>query len=68
MSQKVLAFSRFLPSYWYVRAVDSIKALAGSASGDVQPIYGYMLIQLGFAAAIFSVTLLFAKERRMTEL
>lgn len=68
MSQTVLAFSRFLPSYWYVRAIDAIKALAGSASGNVYPIYGYMLIQLGFAVAIFSVTLLFSKERQMTEL
>lgn len=68
MSQSVLVFSRFLPSYWYIRAIDATKALAGSVSGNVYPIYGYMLIQLGFAAAIFSVTLLFSKERQMTEL
>ncbi|MGE5574444.1 MAG: ABC transporter permease, partial [Bacteroidota bacterium] len=68
MRQSVLAVAKFLPVYWYIRANDAIAALAGSASGSAHPIYGFMLVQLGFAAAILSVTLLFSKERRLAEL
>ena len=68
MRQSVLAVAKFLPVYWYIRANDSIAALATSASGSPYPIYGFMLVQLGFAVAILSVTLLFSKERRLAEL
>lgn len=68
MSQPVLAVAKFFPVYWYIRANDAIAAFASSASGSPYPIYGSMLVQLGFAAAIFSVTLLFSKERRLAEL
>jgi len=68
MRQSVLAVAKFLPVYWYIRANDSIAALASSASGSPYPIYGFMLVQLGFAVAILSVTLLFSKERRLAEL
>ncbi|MEW6105965.1 MAG: ABC transporter permease [Bacillota bacterium] len=68
MRQSVLAVAKFLPVYWYIRANDSIAALASSASGSSYPIYGFMLVQLGFAVAILSVTLLFSKERRLAEL
>lgn len=78
MSQSVLAVARFLPAYWYIRAHDAIGALVGGASsgatsvasgaasnalGSIAP---YLLIQLGFAAAIFSVTLLISKERQLS--
>lgn len=68
MSRSVLTFARFLPAYWYVQANERIGALPTSVSADIYPIYQSMLIQLGFAVAMFSVTLLFAKERRRAEL
>lgn len=68
MSRSVLTFARFLPAYWYIQANERIGALSTSVSADIYPIYQSMLIQLGFAVAMFSVTLLFAKERRRAEL
>ncbi len=68
MSESVLAVGRFLPAYWYIRANDAIAALSTSQSVNLRPIYGSMLIQLGFAAAIFSGALLFSKERSRAEL
>ena len=68
MSESVLAVGRFLPAYWYIRANNAIAALSTSQSVNLRPIYGSMLIQLGFAAAIFSGALLFSKERSRAEL
>lgn len=68
MSKSVLAVGRFLPGYWYIRANDAIASLSTSKSINLGSIYGSMLIQLGFAVAIFSVALLFGKERSRAEL
>ena len=64
LSKQVLDFGRFLPAYWYVRANDAISALYRPIASALRPIYGDMLIQLGFAAAIFATALLLAKERQ----
>lgn len=68
MSKPVLAVSKFLPSYWFIRANDAIWELARITADTVRPIYGSVLIQIGFAVAIFSVTLLLSKERRVSYL
>jgi ABC-2 type transport system permease protein len=64
LSPAVLAFAKFLPGYWYIRAHESIRDLLLSPLATRAPLLSQMLIQLGFAAAIFSVTLLLSKERR----
>lgn len=64
MSKPVLAVAKFLPSFWFVRTNDAIGELAGFTSQNLRPIYSNILIELGFALAIFSVTLLLGKERR----
>lgn len=61
---KVLAIAKFLPSYWYVRANDAISAADRLSTADLSTIYPAMLLQLGFAIAIFSVGLLLSKERQ----
>lgn len=66
LTPSVLAFAKFLPSYWYVRAHDTISATLVLPMADKGPIYGPILIQLGFAAAIFAVTLFLSKERRVS--
>ncbi|MDD3599706.1 MAG: ABC transporter permease [Firmicutes bacterium] len=68
MSKSVLSVGRFLPSYWFVRANDAIGELSRFDPGSLRPIYGSILIQLGFAAALFSVALLLSKERRLSQL
>ncbi len=70
MSKSVLSFGRFLPTYWFIRANDAIGGEISSFTADsLRPIYGSILIQLGgFAVAIFSVTLLLSRERRLSHL
>ncbi len=64
LSKPVLSFGRFLPAYWYVKANDAISGLSRATAGALRPIYGDVLIQLAFAAAIFAATLLLTKERQ----
>lgn len=64
MSKVVLAAARFLPTYWFIRANDLIGKLSGFAGENLYPIYESILVQLGFAAAIFAVTLFVGKETR----
>jgi ABC-2 type transport system permease protein len=64
LSRHVLDFGRFLPAYWYVKANDAISGLYRPTASSVRLIYGDVLIQLAFAAAIFAVTLLLTKERQ----
>ncbi len=69
MNPKVLAVSKFLPSYWFIHANDRIWRLPVSgASSFLRPIYDSILMQIGFAAAIFSAALLLAKEQGRKEL
>jgi len=68
MSKPVLAVAKFLPSYWFIRANDAIGDLAAFTSGSLHPIYGDIMIQMGFAVTIFSVALLLSKERRVSYL
>ena len=68
MSKSVLLVGRFLPTYWFIRANDAIGELSSFTADSLGPIYGSILIQMGFAMAIFSVTLLLSKERRLSHL
>jgi ABC-2 type transport system permease protein len=63
MSESVLAVSKFLPSYWFVKANDAIAVLRNSNPEHLHSIHNSILIQVGFAIAIFSVALFFSKER-----
>jgi ABC-2 type transport system permease protein len=68
MSPSVLSVSKFLPAYWYVRANDAITALTRLDAAALAPVYQSILIQLGFAVAIVSVTLLMSRERASAHL
>ncbi len=63
MSRSVLAVARYLPSYWFMRANEAIE-LSCFSGGSLPSVYSSILIQLGFALAIFSVALFLGKERR----
>lgn len=67
LSSPVLAVARFLPTYWFVRANNQIGQLADWNNHAVSPIFLDMLIQLGFAVAIFSVGMLLSRQRRLLE-
>ena len=66
LSDKALAIASFTPTYWYVKANNVIGTLSNFSFDNLSPIITYMLIELGFAMAIFSVALVVSKQNRIT--
>jgi ABC-2 type transport system permease protein len=64
LGESVLNVAKFLPTYWYIRVNEDIGVLSGFQQNDLSPLFPGMLLQLAFAAAIFSVALLVSKQRR----
>jgi ABC-2 type transport system permease protein len=65
LGKTVLSIARFLPGYWYVKAVDDIRNTVVFSLPSMQPIFYGMLIQLGFAAMIFIVALVASKQIKL---
>ena len=63
LSDKVLAFSRFLPTYWYVRANNMLAGFS-SESFDMHLYWNAIGIQLLFALTAFALTLVASKLKR----
>jgi ABC-2 type transport system permease protein len=59
----VLKVASFTPSYWYIRANNTIQQLTSYEWGNISDIFGMMAIQIGFAAAIISVALVISKRK-----
>jgi ABC-2 type transport system permease protein len=66
LSDKVLVIASFNPVYWYVKANNAIGTLSSFSFNNLSKVLTYMLIELGFAMAIFSVALVVSKQRRIT--
>jgi ABC-2 type transport system permease protein len=66
MSKPVLTAAKLLPSYWFVRVNDAITEVSAFTPGKLSPVFNGMLVQLAFAAAIFSVALLLSKDRSVS--
>lgn len=67
LSPAVLTAASFLPPYWFVKANNAIGRLTEITADSLSPVVTAMLIQLGFAAAIFAVGLLISRQRRVAE-
>lgn len=67
LDASVKTIGKFLPPYWYCMALEKINTLQNPSSADIQEINSYMLVQLGFAAAIFAVALLIGKYQGRDE-
>lgn len=65
LSSKTLAVASCTPTYWFVKANNVIGTLSSVSLNTLSPILMYMLIQLVFAAAIFSVALVINKQKRI---
>ena len=63
LSGSVLAFARFLPAYWYVRANDMICGL-GADAFSLSTVMMCIGIQVLFAAAIFAVSLIVKRQKK----
>jgi len=66
LSDKALAIASFTPIYWYVKANNVIGTLSNFSFDNLSEVFTYMLIELGFAMAIFSVALVVSKQNRIT--
>jgi len=63
LSSSLLFVSRFLPAYWYVKAINDISGLVVFSAANLSPIIYAMLIELGFAAAFFCISLVIGKRK-----
>lgn len=64
LGSAVLRVASFLPSYWYVRANDTIGSLTEYNIRNLTPVLQYMAIQIGFAAVFLAFVLVVAKRKR----
>lgn len=66
LSKTVLNIAKFTPTYWYVKANKAISNLTNFSMENLMPIFQYMLIELGFGAALLSVALVMSKRKQMS--
>ena len=64
MSEKVLAFCKFVPSFWYVRVNDLLGESIGITDQIRTDVWLGILVQVGFAGVIFALTLVLIKKMR----
>jgi ABC-2 type transport system permease protein len=64
LGKAVLKAASFTPTFWYVKANNAIQGITSMRWSEISGIMGYMAIQLGFAAAIFSIALVVSKRKR----
>lgn len=64
LSASVLKAASFTPAYWYVKANTAIVGITSLKWDQISDILGYMGIELGFAVAIFSISLVVSKRKR----
>ena len=62
LGENVLAFSRFLPAYWYIKATDML-AFSSDASFDTTEFMSCLGIEALFAVALFALILLVRKYK-----
>ena len=63
MDEKILMVARFMPTYWYVKNNSLLGTAAVITDSIKTQFWVGILIQLGFAAAIFTAGLVFTKVK-----
>jgi ABC-2 type transport system permease protein len=66
LGSTVLKIASFTPNYWYVKSNNIITNMANINMENLAPVFLNMLIVIGFAAAVLSVTLVVIKQKRMS--
>ena len=61
LGNSVLAVAHFVPTFWYTSALGEIVSLSSFSTETLSPIFMDMLIQLGFAAALFCVAMVISR-------
>ena len=60
----VIRAASFLPSYWYVKANNTIGRLSNYSIKNLLPVIQYMAVQIGFVAVLLALILVVAKRKR----
>lgn len=63
LGKAVLRLASFTPAYWFVKANDTIALMSNYSWENIRQIYLPLGIQLGFAAAIISMSLVISKRK-----
>lgn len=64
MSEQILDIAKFVPTYWYVNAVETVAYGDGLNAKFTSSIAIDMLIQLLFAAALITIAMVVSKQKR----
>lgn len=63
LGEKVLSVGRFLPAYWYVKAIDSIGQVGGTVF-DAGAVWQFIGVEALFAAAFFALSMVVARFKK----
>lgn len=66
LGKTVLKIASFTPNYWYVKSNNIIANTVNFNMENLTPVFFNMLIVVGFAVAILSVTLVIIKQQRVS--
>lgn len=67
LGEGVKGLSRFIPTYWYVKGNEEISVLTNYSFENLKPLIINMVIIGLFAVAIFSISMVIAKQRKTIE-
>lgn len=66
LGDSVMAIASFTPTYWYVKANNTIIGLKSFSMEALSPVFTDMLILTGFIIAVFAVGLMISKYRQLS--
>lgn len=66
LGDSVMAIASFTPTYWYVKANNTIIGLKNFSMEALSPVFTDMLILTGFIIAVFAVGLMISKYRQLS--
>ncbi len=67
MGEGILKVSKLIPIYWYEQNEGRISSMTGFQWENLKPVYEGILIQAGFAAALFCIYLVVNKYQQQAE-
>jgi len=67
LGDTVLTVASFTPTFWFVKANNTIGSMVNFSQENVSQVGGYMAVQVGFAIAVLIVTYFIIKKSRRTK-
>jgi ABC-2 type transport system permease protein len=66
LGKNVLTLGSFTPTYWYVKAVDSLVKLNQFHYVDLKPVLNNLLVVVGFGISALMICLVYLKQKRQS--